>query len=278
MIKVILPTDFSENSKNAIAYALTLFKEEACAFYLLNTFLSSSNFEEYPWHSSLEQSDSAKAMTRLTALLDNLSKKFKNPKHIFVPHSAMNTVVGEVNKLIEQENIDLVVMGTQGLTGAKDILFGTNAIQVIRNVSRPVIVVPSAYTYRAPEQILFPTDFEITYHKEQLNELLHLARQHRSHISILHVAAGNELTEDQLVNKSSLEELIKDIDYQLHIVSEGDIRSVIYNYLQENNISLLVMIQNKHTFMERLFLRSEIKQIGLHVNIPFMVIPWLSNN
>lgn len=276
MIKIILPTDFSENSENAIAYALNLFKDEECAFYLLNTFMPDTHFEEYPWHTSLEESNSAKSMTQLTALLERLSKKFKNPKHIFVPHSAMNTVEGEINKVIKKENIDLVVMGTQGLTGARDILFGTNAIQVIKNSARPVIVIPSGVSYKSPKQIVFPTDFEITYRKEPLKELLHLAKQHMSNITILHVATGNELTENQLANKSRLEEIIKDIDHRSHIVSALDIRSAINNFQLENNMNFLVMIQNKHTFMERLFLRSEIKQIGLHISIPFMIIPCLS--
>ncbi len=36
MKKILLPTDFSENSTNAIHYAMAFFKDEACEFYVLN--------------------------------------------------------------------------------------------------------------------------------------------------------------------------------------------------------------------------------------------------
>ena len=38
--KVLLPTDFSDNSRNAINYALELFANEPCDFYLMNAFSS----------------------------------------------------------------------------------------------------------------------------------------------------------------------------------------------------------------------------------------------
>lgn len=38
MKRILLPTDFSENAANAISYAVRLFKDEECIFYLLNTY------------------------------------------------------------------------------------------------------------------------------------------------------------------------------------------------------------------------------------------------
>ena len=278
MKKIILPTDFSKNAENAIVYALNLFKDEKCAFYLLNTFMPSANYEQHSWHIGLEASNEQKSMKQLTALLERLSKKFKNPKHIFVPHSAMNTVVGETKKIIEQEKIELVVMGTQGATGASDVVFGTNTTQVIEKIDCPVIAVPSGLNYKAPKNILFATDYEITYSKEQLKELLHIAEHHRSHIDVLHVSSTSGLTENQQKNKAMLEEVLKDVDHQSHIVPEEDIRSCINDFQLKNDVDFLLMIKNKHTFMERLFLRSKIKQIGLHIKIPFMEIPCLPKN
>lgn len=38
MKRILLPTDFSENSWNAIQYAMELYKEDVCTFYLLNAY------------------------------------------------------------------------------------------------------------------------------------------------------------------------------------------------------------------------------------------------
>ena len=53
---------------------------------------------------------------------------------------------------------------------------------------------------------------------------------------------------------------------------------IIINQFQKTaEVQMLAMIQNKHTFLERLFIEPVIKKIGFHVTIPFMVIPDLSN-
>jgi len=49
MKKIILPTDFSENAFNTVSYALNLYKEEECAFYLLNI------FTHFTYHDELEE-------------------------------------------------------------------------------------------------------------------------------------------------------------------------------------------------------------------------------
>ena len=51
MKTILLPTDYSENAWNAIAYALNLFKNETCTFYLLNTYTPAIYQTEYLLHS-----------------------------------------------------------------------------------------------------------------------------------------------------------------------------------------------------------------------------------
>lgn len=273
MKKIILPTDFSKNAENAIVYALDLFKDEKCAFYLLNTFTPSAHYDQHSWHVDLEPSNHQKSMKLLTGLLSRLSKKSKNPDHLFIPHSAMNSVVGEIKKLVQEEQIDLIVMGKQGETGVKNIMFGSNTTEVIKKIERPVITVPSNFKYKDPKNILFATDYEISYSKEQLSELLHITQGHGSHIAVLHVSSTFGLTEDQQSNKAILAKLFAEVDHQSHLVTHQDVRSAINDFQVDQNIDFLVMIQNKHSFMERLFLKSNIKQIGLEIKVPFMVIP-----
>jgi K+-sensing histidine kinase KdpD len=121
-------------------------------------------------------------------------------------------------------------------------------------------------------EILFPTDFEIAYNKQGLNPLLEIADEHGSQINVLHVSTGNELTQDQEKQKKSLERILGN-KALFHDVPNNEIIDAINAFQAKEKINLLVMVQNKHTFMERLFIEPVIKKIGFHVNIPFMVIP-----
>jgi nucleotide-binding universal stress UspA family protein len=90
---------------------------------------------------------------------------------------------------------------------------------------------------------------------------------------VLHVSSTSGLTEVQQKNKTILEKVLEAADHRSHVVAHENVRSAINDFQLKENIDFLVMIQNKHTFMERLFLKSNIKQIGLEIKVPFMVIP-----
>lgn len=276
MKRILLPTDFSDNSKGAISYALQLFKEEECTFYLLHTYIPPVYNTEYlvgsPGLIGLGDVMQETSLTQLEKLKSELEQEYDNLKHSFVVHTAFNTLLGEVEECIEAEKIDLVVMGTKGATGAKEILFGTNTVHVIKRAQCPVIVVPPKFEYENPLEILFPTDYEISYEEDKLAPLLHIAEEHGSQINVLHVSTGYELTADQKNKKAGLEKILGN-KALYHEVSNDEIIHAINSFQTKEKINMLVMIQNKHTFLERLFIEPVIKKIGFHVTVPFLVMP-----
>ena len=282
MKRIILPTDFSDNAYNAICYAINLFKEEECTFYLLHTYTPAIYQAEYVLHSpgqiGLGDIYQENSLTELKELKKRLIAEFNNKKHTFMVHSAFNTLVDEIVETSENENADMVIMGTQGATGAKEILIGTNTVHVIKKACCPVIAIPPNFKYETPKKILFPTDLGIDYQEEQLRALAFLAKQHVSRIDVLHISTGYDLSEEQLKNKAKLEGIFGRIAHLFHEMPNQEVITAINNFQQKNKINLLVMIQNRHTFFERLFLEPVIKKLGFHVTIPFMVIPPHKNN
>ena len=277
MKRIILPTDFSENSVHAIHYALELFKEEECTFYLMNTYTPAIYQTEYVLHSpgqiglgDVYQSDSEE---RLEELHKSLKKKYQNPNHHILTHSAFNILVDEVVSMTENEEAELVVMGTQGASGAKEIFLGTHTVHLIKKSRCPVIAIPAEYKTQIPKTILFPTDFEVEYRKEDLEAFLNIVGLTGATVEVLHIASGYGLTEEQEINKSKLDELLAQIPHTFHELASQPIIEGINKFQKENSVDMLVMIQNKHTFLERLFIEPIIKKIGFHVSIPFMVIP-----
>lgn len=277
MKKILLPTDFSDNAYNAICYALKLFKNEECVFYLVHTYTPAIYQAEYVLHSpgqvGLGDVHQTRALAQLQQLMDRLHKEFDDPKHMFVPHAAFNLLVDEIVDMVQKEQIDLVIMGTQGATGAKEIFLGTHTVHVIKKAGCPVIAIPPHFEYETPKEILFPTDYEVDYQTVQLDELLELARAHISRIEVVHISTGYELKEEELRNKAKLEEILNGIAHLFHDMPNQDVISGINNFQLKKKVNLLVMVQNKHTFLERLFIEPVIKKIGFHVTIPFMVIP-----
>lgn len=277
MKKILLPTDFSSNSLNAVKYAVQLFKDEKCTFYLLNTYTPTIYYFEYvPINSNpagLSVAIKENLLKDLNAIVEKLKTEFNNANHEFISLAAFNTLILEINEITKEKHIDYIVMGTKGATGAKEILFGSNTVQVIKNAKCPVMAIPGDFSFEKPHEILFPSDYGIDFQEKHVQPIVDIAMSHIGRVNILNVSYGYDLTVEQEKNKKKLDSYFKNIAHLFHRVIDQEIQEAITMFQQKTRVNLLVMINNKHSFFENLFFKSTINQIGFHLNIPFLVIP-----
>lgn len=278
MKHILLPTDFSDNSWNAIKYALQLFKNDECTFHLLNTYTPVVYHVEYvlgyPAQFGLGDSIRTTAQENLTKMISKISEEIENnPKHQFKTQARFDSIISGVRDYLDENSIELIIMGTKGATGAKEILFGSNTVHIFKEIKCPVLAIPSNFTYESPHEILFPTDFGVNYNNSQLKIIKDIAISNHSRINTMHISTGYDLTEKQKKNKSDLEVILNNIAFLFHDVRSMNITDAINHFQIKHKINLLVMINNKHSFFENLFFKNTISQIGFHLNIPFLVIP-----
>ena len=277
MKNILLPTDFSDNSWNAIQYALQLFKDQKCTFHLLNVYTpiiyDIQYFEVGAAQAGLIDAMKETSKKGLDKLLTKINKSFKNKNHTFSTISSFNTLEREIAELYQGNIVDFIVMGTQGASGLKEVLFGSNTVHVIKNTKCPVLAIPSNFTFETPIEILFPSDYEIDFQDKHIKPIKDLAALFNTRINILNASFGYPLSEKQAENKQKLVTYFKHIAHIFHSVSNQNVPEAINNFQLKTRINLLVMINNKHSFFENLFFKSKVKQIGFHLNVPFLVIP-----
>ncbi len=275
--RILLPTDFSKNSWNAISFAIQLFEKEQCIFYLLNTYTPVIYHVEYvlvnPAQFGIDDPIRENSERCLQTLSDRITNEYGNRLHSVECISAFSTLIPEIREIVEQKEIDVIVMGTKGATGAKEVLFGSNTVHVFKSVNCPVIAVPDKFSFEAPHEILIPSDLQQTYTGEQLRLLKDLAHSYQARIHLIHVMEDEQLTPVQESNKMRLIEELDSCSVLFHKLDNHSVPEAISNFQQRAKINLLVMISNKHSFFENLFFRPTINQIGVHLNIPLLVIP-----
>jgi len=277
MKKILLPTDFSDNSWNAIKYTLKLFKNEKCTFYLLNAYTPVIYHVEYvlinPAQYGLADAVRETSLKDLEDIVKKVKSEFNNPNHQFETIAAFNNIILEIKEVVKEKEIDYIVMGTKGATGAKEILFGSNTVQVFKNAKCPVLAIPSNFSFESPIEILFPSDYEINFQERLVQPIIDIAKSYHSRINILNASYGYDLSEAQEENRKKLELYFDKIAHIFHSVSNQSVQEAITNFQLKARINLLIMINNKHSFFENLLFKSTINQIGFHLNIPFLVIP-----
>ncbi len=277
MKRVLLPTDFSDNAYNAIQYAMQFFKDEKVTFYILNTFTPVSYHAGYliesPTIFGLEDVAMVNSKREVERIEEKVKKEFNNPNHKFVRLSAFNTLIGEIKEVVNKHNIDLIVMGTQGATGAKEVFIGTHTMYTIKKVKCPVLAVPEGFVYETPKDILFPTDYKLSENNPCLQFLKEVCNKHISRLNILNAYYGEPLNEAQEKIKLFLDEYFKEHAHIFHLAVGVDVLEAVEDFQDTYKINLLVMVHNKHSFFENLLFTPVINQIAYHTNVPFLVIP-----
>ncbi|WP_109299402.1 universal stress protein [Aquimarina sp. AU474] len=276
MRKILIPTDFSENAMNAIRYALELFKYEESEFFIIHAFAD----EVYDQSTSLtrELFDEVKKIMQeksnegLQKIFENVKAISPNPRHTYKMISVFGTLIDKANDFVDEENIDIVVMGTKGKTDDRKLTFGSNTLQVLKYVKCPVLAIPEGCFYSSPKNILFPTDYMLPYKRRELKLIRTMSKSFRSTINFLYITTFKKLSIRQEDNKAFLKDCLPDIELSFHVKEADNITTAINSFLVKNRIDLLVMINSRHTYLENILYQSTIDRIGLYIKIPFLTI------
>jgi nucleotide-binding universal stress UspA family protein len=276
MISILLPTDFSENSMNAIKYALEFFKYQKTEFFFMHAY--QNEFYDHDALLSREVFDDVldgvrkQSQTNLENLLNTVKKIAPNPKFKYHIISAYSTLVEEANLVVDGKNIDLIVMGTKGKSDERHLIFGSQTFQVLKYVQCPVLAIPSNYTNTQPKHILFPTDYLIPYKRRELKLLCDLASSYRSIIDVLYVSKSDKLSMRQEDNQAFIKETICKNEINFYTAHDKKVAETIQNYIKNNAIDMLVMVNTQHSFLEDMLFPSTIDKVSLDLKIPLLAM------
>lgn len=276
MRTILIPTDFSANALHAVQYAVALFKRERTRFYLLHAYadeIYSPVGSGGPLPIEKEKQRVKKETTeKLEVLMAKVTGVPPNPEHSYEIVSAFDSLVDAVNDFVNENNIDMVIMGTKGKTNDKKLTFGSHTVQVFKYVQCPVLAVPQEAEFRQPKKILFPTNYMLPYKKRELKLLNGLCEEFKSEVHCLYISDFEALSHRQVDNKRFLRENLPDSDLFFERTAEKNKSEAIQEYIGPKQIDFLVMVNSRHSFLEDLLYRSTVDEIGLTTNIPFLVL------
>ena len=279
MKNILLPTDFSDNARNAIRYAINLFKDEKCVFHLLNTYtpvIVHSRFMAANLKGGMaEDTVHLSSEEGLEHTVEEILKTHNYPNHSFETVSSFSILVDEVRDMVKTRNIDLVVTGTKGASGLDEVFMGTNTMRIINAVKTcPVLAIPQHYSYEQPKEIAFVTDYKRSFDASTVLPLISLASMANASIRIMHINEERALDKVQESNMYTLMEYVSPLNHTLHWMPNFTGKSTtIKLFLDELGIDMLTMINYRHSFLEKLLREPVIKKISFNLEVPFLVIP-----
>lgn len=279
MKKILLTTDFSENAWNSIFTALKMYANVPCQFYILNAYepsvLNIMGPKSQQRLGTIYDSLSKYSEQELEGVLNYLEINHHNTNHQFTAISKGETLEEAVKSVVLENDIDLLITGTQGATGAKEVFLGSNTVKILKVLKDiPIFAIPTSFNFQELKTIIFATDFMVPYKKNEFNFIIELSKLWNAQIEIIHVAIEFNLNDNQQSNKVILQQRLAGLDYRFkNITFEKNISFSLDKYVKNKNSSVLGIIRHHHTFWEKVIGEAVVKKIAFHSNIPVLFLP-----
>ncbi|MDA0176343.1 universal stress protein [Mesoflavibacter profundi] len=278
MKNILIPVDFSDNSWSSIVYAVKLFKDQLCKFYLLHTEVldpeAIATLNDHYLKSIMND-----ANHELKEIKQQIEACNHNANHEFITVLKFQQLTEAIKDEIEDKKIDLILMSTKGATNRLSTFFGTNTVNTVaKHFKCPILIIPEEYDYKPIKQIVFPTDLNRFYTTDQLTVLNDISYDNNATLRVMHVKTETELNSIQHYNLSVLKTSLQGFKTHYHSVPSYDKKTEVINtFIDDLQIDLLVMVNYKHSILEQIIKEPVIKKIGFNPHVPFLILPNINN-
>lgn len=212
MKKILIPTDFSTCGKAAEKYALQLAQQIEVEVLFLHIIITPVMWakltpeQENMFPEKKAEINSAKA---------NLKELVEKAGAVGVPTNKLlvySNGAERINKYVESENVDLVVMGSHGTYGFKEHMLGSNTYSMIRRSNVPVIVIKEETNQSPIKTLIIASDFREET-GESFAEIEKLAEALKAKIHIVYVNTVDHFMETKEIMKNGVQFINKFSQY-----------------------------------------------------------------
>ncbi len=268
MKKILCPTDFSSAADNGIVYAaklaqragatLTLFHVESLLEHTLGEAVMGEAFN----------------VQEATYKLEEQCQQLRQAFHISADAEVQATGRSVIAEIAEQAaSHDCVVMGSEGPHDLVQYLIGSNTYRTLRQVQRPLLLVPAGYGYSEVRKVVFAYDY-MKNGKLPLTQLLDVTRAWPCEITILQVCRESytRAAEEKMISvQAQIRTLFPAAPLLFDTVYASEVVGTLHSYVERNAVDLLALCTEDHSFMEGLFHKSTIKAMSVIASYPVLI-------
>lgn len=266
----IIPTDFSDTSKNAARYAAQLANEiEDAKIILYNVYDTISiGTDGTPLHIDNDTRHQIMLMA-----LNNMSLDLQNITSATIECIAEEGIglIETIEAFAKKNNADLIIMGITGASRMDQIFMGSNAIKMVHHASCPVIIVPPAAKYSKVEHVMLLSNFKNEINTAPLKNLKKALTLFNPSLHVVDIdnEYNPEITDDY---KKEVTGIFQDYKPQFHFIKLHNFTDGIQTFCEENPIELIVTVPKKHGMLSRVFSPSHTERLAYHNTIPILAL------
>lgn len=239
MKKILVPTDFSIEAENALKVAAQFAKQHDCEIYLLHMLeMPLQEVDQLSTHSALPEAMffMKLAQQRFETIMASDYLEGLTVHETVKPHNSFSGVIDTCHEY----GVDMIIMGSHGATGFKEMFVGSNAEKVVRTSDIPVLVIKHEYADFTVDNFVFASDFKDD-NKETYKQAVDFAEKFNAKIHLLMVNTPNKFSNTTQA-KQLIHEFIKDYpydNYTLNVYNDESVEKGILNFSKDIDADLI---------------------------------------
>ncbi|GEM_PF-431435 len=272
---ILVATDFSENAHNALRYAVQLAVDVKAKLTLLHVTEPEAFLAQTPGDlmDQIWKEVEAGVMKEMEHALQKIREELPDLEMPGVRKEMRSGLVADAILMAADDlQADLIVAGSHGYAGIKDLFFGNHTASLVSKSERPLLIVPGTYSYQGIRKMAYAIDFR-SIDDTALQTLVELKEELGSTLEIVHVdveegkAAPAEL--------ENFTKLVQRLFGQAHIryeflEGESPVAALI-GYMERSDADLLAMKHRHRHFLGLILGRSVSKDLLKVASLPILV-------
>ena len=268
MKKILIPTDFSKHAEYALKVAAQIARKNGGEIILLHML-------ELP-HQGSDAVGSGHdipeimffknaAIQRLEDLMDEPYLEGLKVSEIVQFELAFDGIL----KISKINNIDLIVMGSHGANGFKEMFIGSNAEKVVRNSDVPVLIIKQEDDDFNVNDFVFASDFSDEI-KKPFAKAVEFANKFDATLHLVTINTPNNFR-STATSEKTMKNFMQGFDikkYQMHIYNENNVEKGILRFAKSINADLIGMSTHGRKGLSHFFNGSISEDLVNHAHRP----------
>ena len=269
MKRILVPVDFSKQADCAVRTAANIARKSGAEIFLLHMLNLPANESDVSAHG--DASSPAKVL-----YLQKVHEKFKELlqceclKGLKVSEEVrFHKTFAGIIEYSHELNTNLIVMGSSGATGLKEMFIGSNTEKVVRNSDIPVLVVKCGVIDFEMKKFVFASDFSESV-KPSFGRFLKFVKKFSGEVHLLFVNTVHNFESTQKTSKR-LHEFITDFElpkHSLNIYNDTSIEKGILNFSRDLGADAIALNTHQRSGLSSMFNESISEDLVNHALKP----------
>ncbi|RZL43592.1 MAG: hypothetical protein EOP00_22470, partial [Pedobacter sp.] len=180
-----------------------------------------------------------------------------------------DTILRSIVDRINREEIDLVIIGSNGKKAKDESEIGSNAIIISKASPVPVLVVPPKADYQSIRKVILACDFKKVREVIPINSLKNILSKHEIELLVLNINSGHTVDSQE---KHFLHDMLKDYSPAYHYSDHPDTIKGIVKFAKAEEAHLIIALPKKYSFFQSLLHESVSHKLTIKSHVPVLLL------